>query len=116
MKGLARTKLAKSVNDAAWGEFRRQVEYKSLWDRKHLVVIDRFYPSSRLCNACSAINDHLKLSDREWTCDCGTRHQRDRLAACNIRDEGLRMLAVGHTDSQNAQGASVRPGMSGLLA
>jgi putative transposase len=64
VKGLARTKLAKSVNDAAWGEFRRQVEYKCLWNRKHLAVIDRWFPSSKMCNACGALNDRLTLSDR----------------------------------------------------
>lgn len=108
LKGLARTKLAKSFADASMGEFRRQLEYKSLWNRKHLVTIDRFYPSSRLCNGCGAINDRLSLSDREWVCDCGMVHDRDLNAARNIRDEGLRMLAVGQTESQNARGRPVR--------
>jgi putative transposase len=108
VRGLARTKLSKSVNDAAWGEFRRQVEYKSVWNRKHLAVIDRFFPSSKMCNVCGALNDQLTLSDREWDCDCGAHHKRDFLAACQIRDEGLRMLAEGHSDSQNAQGRTVR--------
>ncbi|SIO24313.1 putative transposase [Singulisphaera sp. GP187] len=109
VKGLAKTKLAKSVNDAAWGEFRRQLEYKCLWNRKHLVVIDRWFPSSKMCNACSALNVRLTLSDREWDCDCGAHHKRDLLAACNIRDEGLRMLAAGQAESQNARRTSVRP-------
>jgi putative transposase len=115
VKGLARTKLAKSFADAAMGEFRRQLEYKCLWNRKALVAIDRFFPSSKLCNACGALNDRLTLSDREWDCDCGAHHQRDFLAACNIRDEGLRILAAGQAERLNAQGASVRPGTSGLL-
>jgi putative transposase len=115
VKGLARTKLAKSFSDAAMGEFRRQLGYKCLWNRKHLIVVDRFYPSSRLCNICGAINDRLTLSDREWDCDCGTHHKRDFLAACNLRDEGLRILAVGQTERLNAQGASVSPGPAGLL-
>jgi putative transposase len=109
LKGLARTKLAKSFTDASMGEFRRQLEYKSAWNRKHLAVIDRFYPSSRLCNVCGAKNDRLTLSDREWVCGCGAHHKRDFLAACNIRDEGLRTLAAGYAESQNARGASVRP-------
>jgi putative transposase len=114
--GLARTKLAKSFADAAMGEFRRQLEYKCLWNRKHLVVIDRFFPSSKLCNRCGALNDRLTLSDREWDCACGAHQKRDVLAACNVRDEGLRILAVGQTESLNAQGASVRPSRAGLLA
>ncbi len=65
LKGLTRTKLAKSFTDAALGEFRRQVEYKSTWSRKHLVVIDRFFPSSKLCGHCGAINGDLTLSDRQ---------------------------------------------------
>jgi putative transposase len=99
VKGLARTKLAKSFSDAAMGEFRRQLEYKCLWNRKTLVVVDRFFPSSRLCNVCGAINDQLTLSDREWDCGCGAHHKRDFLSACNLRDEGLRILAVGQTES-----------------
>jgi putative transposase len=95
------------------GEFRRQLEYKCLWNRKHLVVIDRFFPSSKMCNACGAINDHLTISDRHWVCGCGAVHDRDVNAAENIRDEGLRMLAVGQTESLNARGDTVRPGLLG---
>lgn len=114
LRGLARTKLAKSFADAGLGEFRRQLEYKCLWNRRHFVMVDRFFPSSKMCNVCGAINDRLTLSDREWNCDCAAHHKRDFLAACNIRDEGLRILAVGQTDKSNAQGACVRPAMSGL--
>jgi putative transposase len=116
VEGLARTKLAKSFSDAAMGEFRRQLAYKCEWNRKALIVIDRFFPSSKRCNACGALNDRLALSDREWDCDCGAHHRRDFLAACNLRDEGLRRLAAGQAERLNAQGASVRPGSSGLLA
>ena len=98
LKGLARTKLAKSFADAAMGEFRRQLTYKSEWNRKHLMVIDRWFPSSRLCRGCGAVNAELTLSDRHWVCQCGMVHDRDESAAINIRDEGLRILAVGHTD------------------
>jgi putative transposase len=108
LKGLVRTKLSKSFADAAMGEFRRQLEYKGLWNRKHLAVIDRFYPSTRLCRGCGAVNATLTLSDRQWVCDCGMVHDRDLSAAINIRDEGLRMLAVGHTESRNARGRGVQ--------
>ena len=94
-------------------EFRRQLEYKCLWNRKTLVVIDRFFPSSRMCNRCGVLNDRLTLSDREWGCDCGAHHKRDLLAACNVRDEGLRLIAAGQAEMSNAQGASVRPGQPG---
>jgi putative transposase len=113
VKGLARTKLAKSMTDASMGEFRRQVTYKSAWNRKPLKVIDRFFPSSKMCNDCGAINSELTLSDREWDCGCGVHHDRDLNAARNIRDEGLRLLAVGQTDRLNARGADVRPASVG---
>jgi putative transposase len=116
VKGLARTKLAKSFADAAMSEFRRQLEYKCLWNRKTLVVIDRFFPSSTMCNRCGALNDRLALSDREWDCDCGAHHGRDFLAACNVRDEGVRMLAVGQTESPQRSGSRCKTRAIGLSA
>jgi putative transposase len=108
VKGLARTKLAKSFNDAAHGEFRRQLEYKSLWNRKHLAIVDRWFPSSRLCGACGETNAVLTLNDRFWSCGCGETYDRDLNAAVNIRDEGLRLLAGGHPDRRNARGRGIR--------
>jgi putative transposase len=113
LKGLVRTKLAKSFSDASMGEFRRQLEYKSVWNRKHLAVIDRFYPSTRLCRGCGAVNRELTLSDRQWRCDCGMSHDRDLSAAINIRDEGLRILAEGYSERLNARGVRVRPATAG---
>lgn len=117
LKGMARTKLSKSVLDAALGEFRRQLEYKSVWYRKHLAVIDRWYPSSKLHMSCGALNDVLTLSDRVWVCSCGERVDRDLNAAQNIRAEGLRMMvAAGHAETENACGAGVRPRYQGQSA
>jgi putative transposase len=109
LSGLARTKLAKSFTDASMGEFRRQLTYKSEWNRKHLVVVDRFFPSSRLCRGCGAVNHKLTLSDRQWVCECGVTHERDPSSAINLKDEGLRMLAAGQAESLNARGGTVRP-------
>lgn len=110
LKGLARTKLAKSFSDAALGELRRQLEYKTRWNRKHLVVINRFYPSSKTCSDCGLINQELKLSDRHWACVCGVQHDRDVNAAVNIQSEGLkRLVAAGHAETLNACGGIVRP-------
>ena len=111
LKGMARTKLSTSVLDAALGEFRRQLEYKAVWHRKHLAVIDRYFPSSRLCRECGTINTALTLSERVWACECGAVHDRDLNAAQNIRAEGIRRIpvAVGHTETQNAWGEGVRP-------
>jgi putative transposase len=116
VKGLARTRLARSFSDAAMGEFRRQLEYKCSWNRRALVAVDRFFPSSRMCDRCGALNDRLSLTDREWECDCGARHKRDFLAACNIRDEGMRMLAVGRTESSKRSGSRCKTRAIGLSA
>jgi putative transposase len=111
VSGLARTKLAKSVTDAAFGEFRRQLQYKATWNRRHLAVIGRWFPSSKMCHDCGAVNDALALADRNWTCGCGARHDRDLNAARNIRSEGLSRipLAAGHAERINAREAGVRP-------
>jgi putative transposase len=92
VRALARTKLSKSFTDAAHGEWRRQVEYKTLWNRKHLAVVDRFFASSRRCSECGALNETLALSDRQWVCACAVVHDRDQNAAKNIKQEGLRIL------------------------
>lgn len=109
VKGLARTKLAKSVHDAGWGMFRQMLEYKCRWNYKHFVKVNRWYPSSKTCSECGEVNHSLKLSDREWICTaCGSILDRDLNAAINIKREGLRILAAGHAESQNACGADVR--------
>jgi group II intron reverse transcriptase/maturase len=103
-------------SDAAMGEFRRQLASKCEWNRKHLVVIDRVFPSSKMCNRCGALNDRLRLSDREWDCDCGAHHRRDFLAACNTKDEGLRLLAVGQTREVKRSGSRCKTRAIGLSA
>ena len=90
--------LARALADASFGEIRRQLQYKTEWAGSHLVVADRFYPSSKLCSVCGYKHDALKLKDREWTCpQCGTRHDRDVNAARNLES-----VARGSRDTLNA--------------
>jgi len=117
--GLTRTKrgLSKSIFDAAMGTMRRQLAYKGQWRRVHVIAVGRFYPSSKVCHACGYKHDGLTLSDREWACpSCGCVLDRDLNAARNIKREGLRMLALGHRESENACGEAVRRPMGAGLA
>jgi putative transposase len=101
-------KLAKSISDAGWGQFCTMLKYKSEWEGKTYIEVDRFYPSSKTCNNCLNRVDSLSLDIRNWQCPkCREIHDRDINAAKNIRDEGLRILAVGHTAT--ASGGRVRP-------
>ena len=116
--GLAKTKLAKSVLDAAFGQVIQQWKYKSLWNGTHGLQADRFFPSTQLCSECGYQNQNLSLSDREWSCpECNTQHRRDKNAAYNLRDEGIRQLvARGIIETQNACGQHVRPTTVGNAA
>lgn len=112
LKGLVRTKLAKSFYDASHGMFKEMLKYKCLWYLKTFMDVDRFYPSSRMCNVCKSINKNLSRNDREWVCSsCNRFHNRDKNAALNIKNEGWRLiqLAAGYADKQNARGVDVRP-------
>ncbi|MDR2233892.1 MAG: transposase [Tannerella sp.] len=84
--------LAKSIQSVSWSEFFRILNYKCEWHGKNLIRIGRFEPSSKLCT-CGFKHDGLKLSDRQWQCPaCGTVHDRDILAANNIKRFGLQKL------------------------
>ncbi|MBT2527611.1 transposase [Streptomyces sp. ISL-99] len=87
--------LARAISDAAWTDMRSMLEYKCAWYGRNLVAIDRWFPSTRLCSACGTIREKLPLNLRAWTCDCGTTHDRDINAACNILAAGLAVTACG---------------------
>jgi putative transposase len=95
--GMVRNRsLAKAISDCGWGTFRRMIEYKTAKAGRHLIVIDRWYPSSKTCSACGHLLAALRLSTRTWQCpSCGTRHDRDINAAKNILAAGLAVSACG---------------------
>ncbi|WP_260479085.1 transposase [Kibdelosporangium aridum] len=100
-------RLARAISGCGWGEFRRQLEYKAMRAGKTLVVVDRWYPSSKTCSTCGHLLAELTLSVRHWTCPaCRTRHDRDINAARNILAAG-RAVARGDTLG-DACGADVR--------
>ena len=87
--------LGKSTFDNAYGKFKTFLKYKLEAQGKQLIVVDRFYPSSKLCNSCHYRNRELTLADRIWECPvCGEVMDRDINAAMNLRDEGLRILGI----------------------
>ncbi|WP_329229466.1 RNA-guided endonuclease TnpB family protein [Streptomyces canus] len=104
VKGLARTKLAKSVHDAGWSQFVHMLEYKAARYGRTLVKISRFTPTSQVCSQCGVKDGPKPLHIRTWTCAaCGAIHDRDHNAAKNVKTAaGLAVTACG---------AQVRPGL-----
>ena len=98
--------LARAISDCGWAEFRRQLAYKCERYGRRLVIIDRWYPSSKTCSACGHLLAELSLSTRQWRCpSCGARHDRDINAAKNILAAGR---AVARDSPGDACGAEVR--------
>ncbi|MFJ3096972.1 RNA-guided endonuclease InsQ/TnpB family protein [Streptomyces hydrogenans] len=88
--------LARAISDASWSEFRSLLEYKAAWYGREVIAVDRFFPSSRLCSHCGALQERMPLGVRTWTCDsCGTTHDRDVNAARNLLAAGLAVSVCG---------------------
>ncbi|MFE4703327.1 RNA-guided endonuclease TnpB family protein [Streptomyces sp. NPDC056738] len=105
VSGLARTRLAKSVHDAAWGMFRRVLEDKAARAGRHVGVVSRWLPSSQTCSVCWVVDGKKPLHVRTWRCSgCGTEHDRDLNASRVI-------LAAGQAERLNAPGGPVSPGV-----
>lgn len=94
LRGMAQClKLGKNLHDNGFGMFRTFLKYKLEEQGKQFVKVDKWFPSSKLCNCCGTIKEDLQLSDRWYQCDCGYKNDRDYNAALNIRDCGTRLLA-----------------------
>jgi putative transposase len=115
--------LANAIADCGWGTFRRMLEYKAARAGRQLIVIGRFYPSSKTRSTCGHLLTELPLSTRTWRCpSCGTRHDRDVNAAKNILAAGLAVSACGadvrHSGSSRVRSAvkqEPRPVRAGIL-
>ena len=98
VKGMEQNhKLAKSVTDASFSRFVSMLEYKAEWYGRKIIKVDKFYPSTQICNSCGYKNESIKglrgLKVREWICpECGEIHDRDLNASRNILKEGLRII------------------------
>lgn len=114
--GMLKNKtLAKSIANASFGEFFRQMKYKCEWYNKKLIVIDRFYPSTKKCSNCGYINNELTLDDRTWQCtDCLHEHDRDVNAAINILNRSIEKSSGGRclkpAESPSIEGAMKQEG------
>ncbi|GLC28224.1 RNA-guided endonuclease InsQ/TnpB family protein [Roseisolibacter agri] len=137
VSALARTKLSRSVLDAAWGDLHRRLHYKAAWwgggpdgrTGRWVIPVGRWFPSTKRCSVCHRRNPDLTLADRTWSCgQCASVHDRDGNASENLRQEAWRLLAngllgKGHEDQQgaaggqpdarNASGPRVRPSTAG---
>ncbi|MBD1815314.1 RNA-guided endonuclease InsQ/TnpB family protein [Microcoleus vaginatus] len=116
IKGMVKNhNLAKAISDVGWGMFCTMLKYKSESEGKQYVEIDRWFPSSKTCNVCLNRVDNLTLDVRAWSCQrCGILHDRDVNAAINIRNEALRILALG-TSASACGGDVSRSGKTSVL-
>jgi putative transposase len=108
VKGMVRNHcLAKAISDAGWGMFGTMLKYKAQKDGKTYIEVDRFFPSSKTCNNCLHKLSEMPLDVRRWDCPkCKSRNHRDVNAAKNIRDEALRLIALGTSASANGRNVS----------
>jgi len=105
---LKNRKLSKAIQEIGLYRFRQVLTDKAELNGKKVVLVDRFYPSSKTCHKCGYIKKDLVLSDREWVCPiCGEHHDRDVNAAINILNEGIRTIGVRNTEFTLAENPTV---------
>ncbi len=113
VRGMAKNRrLARSIADMGFFEFRRQLEYKATMRGGVVVVADRWFASSKTCSACGSVQEAMPLSVRQWICpDCGTRHDRDLNAAINLKNMAVSstVTACGEEGAGRARKSAVKP-------
>ena len=97
VRGMVRNRrLARAISDQGWGDLRPMLEYKAEWYGRDLVVIDRWFPSSKRCSGCGHVVERLPLDVRQWACpQCAVVHDRNINAAVNVLAAGLAVAACG---------------------
>ena len=95
VRGMMKNRhLSKAIAEQNFHEFRRQLTYKCLWNNVELRVVDRWFPSSKMCSECGNIDKDLKLSDREYVCkECGSILDRDKNASINLKNAKVYKVA-----------------------
>jgi putative transposase len=106
--------LARAISDVGFHEFRRQLEYKSVWHGCHIEVAPRFYPSSKTCCECGRIKDDLTLNDRVFICYCGNEIDRDLNAAINLERYFTASSAGSYAYGETGSGCLTTGGETGL--
>ena len=97
-------KLGKSINDLGYGEFLRQLQYKSLWNNKTLIEADKWFASSKTCSRCGYVHKQLQLDDRIFNCpSCGFEIDRDQNAGINLKNYGLKELGLGQPEIKSVE-------------
>jgi len=93
IKEMMKTRhIARLVGSLGLNQFLNMLRYKSEWNEREFIQIDRWFPSSKTCFECGTVNGELTLKDRHWKCACGAVIDRDVNAAKNILKEGLLIL------------------------
>lgn len=107
VKGMmANDKLSRAISDIGFYEFRRQLEYKAARSGGTVVVVDRWFPSSKTCSVCGGYHESMPLSVREWTCaECGANHDRDVNAALNLQRIALATASWAGSNACREEGA-----------
>lgn len=100
-------KLAQAISDVGMSEFRRMIDYKSIWNRRLVIYADQYFPSSKQCSCCGHRKDKLGLDERTYSCsNCGMNMDRDLNAAKNLEQlytrGSLGIYAFGDGSSSNA--------------